>query len=88
MYAIILIEFNYVYLANCSLYPVIHTRLYLSLFIQYGKSSSDMYPNHFKANMVINNMLRKRILFNISIIERNIEFKATFSVFGMTFGTT
>ncbi len=34
-----------------------------------------MYPDHFKDNMAINNMSRKCILFNISIIERDLEFK-------------
>ncbi len=32
-----------------------------------------MYPDQVKANMAINNTSRKRILFNISIIEINLE---------------
>ncbi len=35
-----------------------------------------MYPIHFKANMVIGNTSEKYILFNISIIERILEFKS------------
>ncbi len=40
------------YLANYSLYLVIHTGLCLSLFILYGilYEHSDVYPDHFKAN--------------------------------------
>ncbi len=35
-----------------------------------------MYPDHFKANMAINNMSGKHILFNIGIIEIYFEFKS------------
>ncbi len=34
-----------------------------------------MYPDHFKANMTINNTSRNHILFNISIMEIHLEFK-------------
>ncbi len=58
------------YLVNYSVYPVMYTWLSLSLFILYN-----MYLDQVNANMTINNMSGKHILFNISIIERHFEFK-------------
>ncbi len=55
--------FNISYLVNYSLYPIMHTGLCPSSFIPYGKNS-DMYPDHFKSNMSINNKSRKCI-FNV-----------------------
>ncbi len=39
------------------------------------KTQSDMHPDQVKTNMAINNSSKKTILFNISIIERNLESK-------------
>ncbi len=47
----------------------------LSLFLLYGKSNVICTQNMCKANMAINNMSRKFILFIISIMERYLEFK-------------
>ncbi len=60
----------YTYLANYRLYAVMHLGLCLSLFMLYGKTRVICTPT-----MAINNTPRKRILYNISIIERHLEFK-------------
>ncbi len=63
------------YLSNYSLYPVRHTGLCLSLCKLYSKSRAICSPTIFIGNMAINNKSTKLILFNISIIERNVGFK-------------